>query len=55
MVDSTGGITSININQMVTLLAKSYTSLIETGTLLKAFPPVMLWGPPGVGKSQGVP
>ena len=54
MVDSTGGITSININQMVTLLAKSYTSLIETGTQLKAFPPVMLWGPPGVGKSQGV-
>ena len=54
MIDSAGGIASINVNQMVTLLAKSYTSLIETGTPLKAFPSVMLWGPPGVGKSQGV-
>ncbi len=31
-----------------------YTKLIESGTSFKLFPSVMLWGPPGVGKSQAV-
>ncbi len=31
-----------------------YISLIRSGTPFRAFPSVMLWGPPGVGKSQGV-
>ena len=48
------GISTVNVNQMVTLLTNAYTSLIRSGTPLKRFPSVMLWGPPGVGKSQGI-
>lgn len=42
------------INDMVDILADSYSKLIEGGIPLKTFPSVMLWGAPGVGKSQGV-
>lgn len=48
------GISTLNVNQMVTLLSEAYTSLIKSKLPLKNFPPVMLWGPPGVGKSQGI-
>lgn len=36
------------------MLSKVYISLISTGVPFGTFPSVMLWGPPGVGKSQGV-
>lgn len=36
------------------MLSKAYISLIKNNTPFKIFPSVMLWGPPGVGKSQGV-
>ena len=42
------------VNAMVNLLSSTYISLIRCGTPFIAFPSVMLWGPPGVGKSQGV-
>lgn len=45
---------ALNVNEMISLLSKSYIRLIETGTEFSKFPSVMLWGPPGVGKSQGV-
>ncbi len=48
------GISALNVNQMVTLLSGAYTSLIQSKLPLKSFPSVMLWGPPGVGKSQGI-
>ena len=35
-------------------LGRSYSRIICNGLPLKTFPSVMLWGPPGVGKSQGV-
>lgn len=44
----------MTVNQMVHQLSNAYVSLIKTNTELKKFPSVMLWGPPGVGKSQGV-
>lgn len=47
-------ISSLPVNSMVELLSTAYISLIQSGTPLFAFPSVMLWGPPGVGKSQGV-
>ena len=47
-------IRSLNVNQMIDLLSTAYISLIRNGTSFSAFPSVMLWGPPGVGKSQGV-
>ena len=48
------GLYAINIKTMVEMLSKAYLSFIETQTPLSKFPSVMLWGPPGVGKSQGV-
>lgn len=47
-------ISSLPVNSMVKLLSTAYISLIQSGTPFCAFPSVMLWGPPGVGKSQGV-
>lgn len=54
MSDLDTGLYAININTMVDMLSKAYISLIETKTPFCKFPSVMLWGPPGVGKSQGV-
>ena len=54
MSESESGLFAVTVNNMVSILSKSYISLIENGTPYSAFPAVMLWGPPGVGKSQGV-
>lgn len=51
---SDSGIRALNVNQMVAMLSQVYISLLSTGVPFKVFPSVMLWGPPGVGKSQGV-
>lgn len=48
------GLYALNVNAMIRVLSKSYISLIRTNTPFAKFPAVMLWGPPGVGKSQGV-
>ena len=48
------GLKPMNIKEMVQTLSKAYVSLVQNHTPLRAFPSVMLWGPPGVGKSQGV-
>ncbi len=44
----------LTVSQAVTQLSAAYVALIRSGISLKSFPSVMLWGPPGVGKSQGV-
>ena len=44
----------LTVSQTATMLAKAYTALIKSKTPFKTFPSVMLWGPPGVGKSQSV-
>ena len=44
----------MHVQGMVDMLSDAYTALIKSGTALRQFPSVMLWGPPGVGKSQGV-
>lgn len=54
MSEMESGLLAINVDNMVQMLSQSYISLIETNTPFKQFPSVMLWGPPGVGKSQGV-
>ena len=54
MSETESGLYAINVGQMVGMLSKAYVSLIETGTPFCNFLSVMLWGPPGVGKSQGV-
>ena len=54
MIDKNIGGIKMTVNQMVHQLSNAYVSLIKSNTELKKFPSVMLWGPPGVGKSQGV-
>lgn len=44
----------LSAGEMVELLGKSYLALIRSGRPFASFPATMLWGPPGVGKSQGV-
>lgn len=45
---------AMTVSGMVKVLSKAYLSLIEKKLPFRKFPSVMLWGPPGVGKSQGV-
>ena len=44
----------LSIERAVRMLSESYLSVINSGLSPKALPSVMLWGPPGVGKSQAV-
>lgn len=44
----------LTVSQMEKQLVTVYSKLIKNNIPLKTFPSVMLWGPPGVGKSQGV-
>ena len=54
MIDEMTGLYGVDIDKMINMLSKAYISLIETRTPFNNFPSVMLWGAPGVGKSQGV-
>ncbi len=47
-------IPSMNIGKIVLQLTEVYTSVIKSNLPLKTLPSVMLWGPPGVGKSQAI-
>lgn len=44
----------MSIGNTVSMLGKSYLEVIRAGLSPKILPSVMLWGPPGVGKSQAV-
>lgn len=48
------GIPQMTVNKLVETLSDGYERIIGAGMPLKTFPAVMLWGAPGVGKSQGV-
>lgn len=48
------GSLELTVDQMARQLSKAYVSMIKSNTELRKFPSVMLWGPPGVGKSQGI-
>ena len=54
MVERNMGSLALTVNQAVYQLSHAYVSLINSNIALKSFPSVMLWGPPGVGKSQGI-
>ena len=47
-------IPAISIGKLTDELSKAYITVIEKGLPLRTMPSVMLWGPPGVGKSQAV-
>ena len=44
----------MDVGRLVNKLSDSYSILIEKGLSITGMPSVMLWGPPGVGKSQAV-
>ena len=47
-------IPSMNVGKMVEKLSSAYCTIIQNNHPIKTMPSVMLWGPPGVGKSQAV-
>ena len=50
----TGNMPLISIGKTVEKLSMAYSGIINRGLPVKSFPSVMLWGAPGVGKSQAV-
>lgn len=44
----------MNVGKMVDKLSHAYSTVIKNRLPVKTMPSVMLWGPPGVGKSQAV-
>ncbi len=47
-------IPQMNVNRLVDELSNAYSRLINSSLPVRLFPSVMMWGPPGVGKSQAV-
>ena len=47
-------IPTLSVDKAVNVLSSTFISAIKTGTPFKKIPSVMLWGAPGVGKSQAV-
>lgn len=47
-------IPSMNVGKLINILSNAYSSVINGDLPVKTMPSVMLWGPPGVGKSQAV-
>lgn len=45
---------TLSINKVIDILSMSYCKLIKNNKDLFSFPSVMLWGQPGVGKSQAI-
>ena len=54
MTEKMMGSSALTVNQAVRQLSRAFVSLILAGAPLRSFPSVMLWGAPGVGKSQGI-
>lgn len=50
----TTGVPAVTVDGLVNTLSEAYCGLIRRGLPMRAFPSVMLWGAPGVGKSQAV-
>lgn len=47
-------IPSMNVGRIVDELSNTYCAVINQNIPIKTVPSVMLWGPPGVGKSQAI-
>ena len=47
-------IPSVSVDKAIEYLSESYCSVIMAGLSPKVLPSVMMWGPPGCGKSQAV-
>ena len=53
-MEESNDIMQMTVTETAMLLGNSYSSLIINRKPIKSFPSVMLWGPPGVGKSQSI-
>lgn len=53
-VSTFSNIPVLNVNEIINKLSRSYSKLIKDNISIKSFPSVMLWGAPGVGKSQAI-
>ena len=47
-------IPAMTVNKTISYLSKAYCSVINNNVPIRKLPSVMLWGPPGVGKSQAI-
>ena len=45
---------TVDVDKLVSLLGNAYSTLINNKKPIAVFPSVMLWGQPGVGKSQAI-
>jgi hypothetical protein len=54
MTENISGMSRMTVSRAVSLLSAAYISLIKSSLPFSTFPSVMMWGAPGVGKSQGV-
>ena len=45
---------TVDVDKLVSLLGNAYSTLINNNKPVTVFPSVMLWGQPGVGKSQAI-
>ncbi len=48
------GIPAMNVEKLVDRLSDAYCTIIKNNLPIRTMPSVMLWGPPGVGKSQAI-
>lgn len=53
-IPMSGNVPAVSIRKTIDMLSHMYEAIVKKGAGLSAVPAVMLWGPPGVGKSQGV-
>ena len=44
----------MTVKKLVTQLSEAYSTILNRGLPVSQMPSVMLWGPPGIGKSQAV-
>ncbi|MBQ4268747.1 MAG: AAA family ATPase [Clostridia bacterium] len=49
-----GNVPSLTVEKTIEQLTTAYAAVIKAGLSPKTLPSVMLWGPPGIGKSQAV-
>ena len=47
-------IPSMDVDEIIATLSNAYSKIINNNAPIKSFPSVMLWGAPGVGKSQAI-
>lgn len=47
-------IPTMNVNRVIETLSNAYSTILQARQPLQLLPSVMLWGPPGVGKSQAI-